>query len=137
MTDQDKKRWLWRYQEAVRMERELMQELETLNARATGMTNALTGMPGGGGDGQKLPRAVEGIVSARKELQEQIETCNAVRREVKTAIEQVPDARKREVLRRRYLLGQRWENIAVETHMAQRHVYRLHRAALKDVIVCH
>ena len=76
MTDQDKKRWLWRYQEAVRMERELMQELETLNARATGMTNALTGMPGGGSDGQKLPRAVEGIVSARKELQEQIETCN-------------------------------------------------------------
>lgn len=137
MTDQDKKRWLWRYQEAVRMERELMQELETLNARATGMTNALTGMPGGGGDGQKLPRAVEGIVSARKELKDQIETCNAVRREVKTAIEQVPDTREREVLRRRYLLGQRWENIAVETHTALRHVYRLHRAALKDVIVCH
>lgn len=137
MTDQDKKRWLWRYQEAVRMERELMQELETLNARATGMTNALTGMPGGGGDGQKLPRAVEGIVSAQKELQEQIETCNAVRREVKTAIEQVSDTREREVLRRRYLLGQRWENIAVETNTALRHVYRLHRAALKDVIVCH
>lgn len=137
MTDQDKKQWLWRYQEAVRMERELMQELETLNARATGMTNALTGMPGGGSDGQKLPRAVEGIVSARKELQAQIETCNAVRREVKTAIEQVPDAREREVLRRRYLLGQRWENIAVETNTALRHVYRLHRAALKDVIVCH
>lgn len=137
MTDQDKKRWLWRYQEAVRMERELMQELETLNARATGMTNALTGMPGGGGDGQKLPRAVEGIVTAKKELQAQIETCNAVRQEVKTAIEQVPDARKREVLRRRYLLGQRWENIAVETNTALRHVYRLHRAALKDVIVCH
>ena len=137
MTDQDKKRWLWRYQEAVRMERELVQELETLNARASGMTNALTGMPGGGGDGQKLPRAVEGIVTAKKELQAQIETCNAVRQEVKTAIEQVPDAREREVLRRRYLLGQRWENIAVETHTALRHVYRLHRAALKNVIVCH
>lgn len=97
MTNQDKKRWLWRYQEAVRMERELMQELETLNARATGMTNALTGMPGGGSDGQKLPRAVERIVSARKELQAQIETCNEARQEIKTAIEQVPDTREREV----------------------------------------
>ena len=137
MTDQDKKQWLWRYQEAVRMERELVQELETLNARAAGMTNALTGMPGGGGDGQKLPRAVEGIVTAQKELQEQIEACNAIRREVKAAIEQISDVRERDVLRRRYLLGQRWENIAVETNTALRHVYRLHRAALKDVIVCH
>lgn len=44
-------------------------------------TAALTGMLGGGGDGQALPRAVESIVAAQQELQAQINLCGATRRE--------------------------------------------------------
>lgn len=138
MTYEEKVRWLRRYRDVLRLEEELRQELEAQRARACKTTAALTGMPGGGGDGQALPRAVESIVAAQQELQAQINLCGATRREVVAAIDQVADERDHEILRRRYLLGQRWENIAVEMNIALRHVYRRHRKAVSElVIVCH
>ena len=138
MTYEEKVRWLRRYRDAMRLEEELRQELEAQRARACKTTAALTGMPGGGGDGQALPRAVESIVAAQQELQAQINLCGAVRREVVAALDQITDARDHEILRRRYLLGQRWEQIAVEMNIALRHVYRRHRKTVSElVIVCH
>lgn len=138
MTYEEKVRWLKRYRDALRLEKELREELKDQQTRACKTTAALTGMPGGGGDGQTLPRAVESIVAAQQELQAQINLCGATRREVVAAIDQVADERDHEILRRRYLLGQRWENIAVEMNIALRHVYRRHRKAVSElVIVCH
>ena len=34
MTDDEKKRWLWRYRDALRLEEELRQELEDQRSRA-------------------------------------------------------------------------------------------------------
>lgn len=130
MTYDEKVRWLRRYRDALRLEEELRQELEAQRARACKTTAALTGMPGGGGDGQALPRAVESIVAAQQELQAQINVCGAVRREVVAAIDQVADARDHEILRRRYLLGQRFEQIAVEMMLEYRWVRRLHKRAI-------
>ena len=133
MTYEEKVRWLWRYRDAMRLEEELRQELETQSARACKTTAALTGMPGGGGDGQTLPRAVESIIAAQQELQAQINLCGATRREVVAALNQVTDARDHEILRRRYLLGQRWEKIAVEMNIELRWVYRRHRRAVSGL----
>ena len=133
MTYEEKVRWLWRYRDAMRLEEELRQELETQSARACKTTAALTGMPGGGGDGQTLPRAVESIIAAQQELQAQINLCGATRREVVAALDQITDARDHEILRRRYLLGQRWENIAVEMHIELRWIYRRHRRAVSEL----
>ena len=130
MTYEEKVRWLRRYRDALRLEEELRQELEAQRARACKTTAALTGMPGGGGDGQSLPRAVESIIAAQQELQAQINLCGAVQREVVAALDQVTDARDHEILRRRYLLGQRWEKIAVEMNIELRWVYRRHRRAV-------
>lgn len=133
MTYDEKVRWLRRYRDALRLEEELRQELETQRARACKTTTALTGTPGGGGDGQALPRAVESIVAAQQELQAQINLCGATRREVVAALNQVTDARDHEILRRRYLLGQRWEKIAVEMNIELRWVYRRHRRAVSGL----
>lgn len=133
MTYEEKVRWLRRYRDALKLEVELRQELEAQRARACKTTAALTGMPGGGGDGQTLPRAVESIVAAQQELQVQINLCGATRREVVAALDQVTDARDHEILRRRYLLGQRWENIAVEMHIELRWIYRRHRRAVSEL----
>lgn len=133
MTYEEKVRWLRRYRDALKLEVELRQELEAQRARACKTTAALTGMPGGGGDGQALPRAVESIVAAQQELQVQINLCGATRREVVAALDQVTDARDHEILRRRYLLGQRWENIAVEMHIELRWIYRRHRRAVSEL----
>lgn len=133
MTYDEKVRWLRRYRDALKLEVELRQELEAQRARACKTTAALTGMPGGGGDGQALPRAVESIVAAQQELQAQINLCGATRREVVAALDQVTDARDHEILRRRYLLGQRWENIAVDMHIELRWIYRRHRRAVSEL----
>lgn len=129
-TYNEKIRWLRRYRDALRLEEELRQELEAQRTRACKTTAALTGMPGGGGDGQALPRAVESIIAAQQELQAQINLCGAVRREVVAVLDQVADARDHEILRRRYLLGQRFEEIAVEMCFEYRWVRRKHKRAV-------
>ena len=133
MTYEEKVRWLKRYRDALRLEKELREELKDQQTRACKTTAALTGMPGGGGDGQALPRAVESIVAAQQELQAQINLCGATRREVVAALDQVTDARDHEILRRRYLLWQRWEKIAVEMNIELRWVYRRHRRAVSGL----
>ena len=147
MTYDDKVAWLRRYQDSLRRERELGQELEQLRSRACKVTRALTGMPGGGGEGQRLPRAVESIVQAQQELQAQVNVCGAIRREVVEALEQIANPRDHEILRRRYLLGQKWEQIAVEMYYSYKQVRRRHRVCVdtlclpsegpdKDVLQC-
>ena len=133
MTYEEKVRRLRRYRDALRLEKELREELKDQQTRSCKTTAALTGMPGGGGDGQALPRAVESIVAAQQELQAQINLCGATRREVVAALDQVTDARDHEILRRRYLLGQRWEKIAVEMNIELRWVYRRHRRAVSGL----
>lgn len=133
MTYDEKVRWLRRYRDALRLEEELRQELEDQRSRACKTTAALTGMRGGGGDGQALPRAVESIIAAQQELQAQINLCGATRREVVAVLDQVADERDHEILRRRYLLGQRFEQIAVEMNLEYRWVRRLHKRAVENL----
>lgn len=135
MTYEEKVRWLRRYQDSLRREQELAEEVEQLRSRACKVTPSLSGMPGGTSDGQALPRAVEQILEAQQELEEQIEQCNAIRREVADTIEQVINLRDKEILRRRYLLGERWENIAVEMGIQSRWVYRKHRVAVSSMTI--
>ena len=125
MTYEEKVRWLRRYRDALKLEVELRQELEAQRARACKTTAALTGMRGGGGDGQALPRAVESIIAAQQELQAQINLCGAVRREVIAVLDQVADERDHEIL-----LGQRFEEIAVEMCLEYRWVRRIHKKCI-------
>ena len=135
MRYENKVAWLRRYQDSLRMERELGQELEQLRSRACKVTPALTGMPGGAGDGQSLARAVASIVQAQQELQAQINVCGAIRREIVSALNQITNPRDHEILRRRYILGQRWEVIAVEMHLEYRWVTRRHHSAVDAMIL--
>ena len=135
MTYENKVAWLRRYQDSLRRERELGQELEQLRSRACKVTPALTGMPGGAGDGQSLARAVASIVQAQQELQAQINVCGAIRREIVSALNQITNPRDHEILRRRYILGQRWEVIALEMHLEYRWVTRRHHRAVDAMIL--
>ena len=55
MTYEEKVRWLRRYQNSLRRERELADELNQLHSRACKVTPALTGMPGGAATERTLP----------------------------------------------------------------------------------
>lgn len=135
MTYEEKVRWLRRYQDSLRREQELAEEVEQLRSRACKVTPALTGMPGGTSDGQALPCAVEQILEAQQELQDQIEQCNAIRQEVVETIEKVTNPRDKEILRRRYLMGQRFETISVELRFEYRWIRRLHKKAVSELTI--
>lgn len=133
MTYEDKVRWLRRYQDSLRRERELAEELEQQRARACKVTPSLTGMPGGPSDGQSLARAVESIVQAQQELQAQINQCGYIRREVVAALEQVTNARDHEILRRRYIIGQKFDQISVSMNIEYRWVRRIHKRTVEKM----
>lgn len=118
--------WLYRYLDACRLERLYEEEVRALRADACRVTASLSGMPGGSGDGQALPRAVERIDAARARAEEQIAVCSAVRREVAAVLETIPAADDYELMRRRYLLGQTWREVGKAMGYCIRQVRRKH-----------
>ena len=130
MTYQEKIAWLGQYRAAVRREQMLEGELEMMRAAAERVTACLTGMPGAGPNPDRLPKAVERIEETQKKLEQQIEDCVDCRFAViqVVAAVQAPDVQ--EVLRRRYILGQSYGEIADAMGVVLRRVYQIHRAGV-------
>ena len=126
----EKVAWLRRYRESLRREQLLTEEIGQLEAQARRVTRAISGMPGGGGDGQAIPRAVERLEEARQKLAAQLEQGQARRAEIEAAIQREGHPLRRDILTRRYILGQRWEKIAAAHHLVLRQVFRLHHQAV-------
>lgn len=126
----EKVAWLRRYRESLRREQLLTEEIGQLEAQARRVTRAISGMPGGGGDGQAIPRAVEQLEEARQKLAAQLEQGQARRVEIEAAIQREAHPLRRDILTRRYILGQRWERIAADHHLVVRQVFRLHHQAV-------
>lgn len=131
MTYDEKLAFLRRYRDAQRTMRRCMEELEQLRSEAASVSQALSGIPSGGGDGQAIPRAVERIADAESRLASAYGTALAERSRVKDAIDTVPDPLRRDILTRRYILGQRWERIAADNDLVMRQVFRLHHRAVE------
>ena len=134
MTYPEKIAYLYRYRDALRREKTIADEIEALRAEAARVTQALTGMPGGG-DGPAIPRAVERIADAESRLASAYGAALAVRAEVKDAIDTVADPLRRDILTRRYILGQRWERIAADLDRDKRWVLRLHHRAVDGLTI--
>ena len=123
MTYPEKINWLRQYRAAVRREQMLEGELEAMRSAAERMTACLGGVPGAGPDPDRLPRAVERIEDTRKKLEQQIEECVERRFEVLRVVQ--------EVLRRRYILGQSYAEIADAMNLVIRRIYQIHRAGVQ------
>ena len=135
MTYDEKLAFLRRYRDAQRTMRRLLEELQQLQAEATSVSQALSGMPSGGGDGQAIPRAVERIADAESRLVSAYGAALAELNRVKDAIDTVPDPLRRDILTRRYILGQRWERIAADIDRDLRWVLRLHHRAVDELTI--
>lgn len=135
MTYDEKIAFLRRYRDAQRTMRRLLEELQQLQAEATSVSQALSGMPSGGGDGQAIPRAVERIADAESRLVSAYGAAFAECSRVKDAIDTVPDPLRRDILTSRYILGQRWERIAADIDRDLRWVLRLHRRAVDELTI--
>ena len=133
MTYEEKKAWLWRYRSAKRFERLRLDELATLEAEAMHTTQRYSAMPGGGGDGQALPRAVERIEEARQAAEAQSTVCDAIRAELMDVFSQLDNEVDFMILFRRYILLEGWDKIAVHVRLAKRWAFTRHRAAIEKL----
>lgn len=131
MTYEEKKEWLRRYRKAAQLERMKLDEVEQYRAAAEHVTQVLSGMPGGAGDGQALPRAVEHIMDAMQEANAQVMECQRIRKEIMDTMAQTVDMQDYGILYMRYIGGMKWEQIAVKIGMDVSRVYRRHKAAVK------
>lgn len=143
MTNQDKKAYLRQYSAADGEINDLLRRKDETMARLTRVTPTYSGMPGGGGDGDKYTNGVAKIIELEEEIDRRTDALVDKRREIERCIDATPDAAERRLLKLRYIDGMKWERIALEMSYTQRQVLRIHGNALEnlhivqDVIECH
>lgn len=80
-----------------------------------------------------LSELVERHEQAMEKVVDEWNALMSLREDAKRIIAMLADPDQRAILRRRYILYQKWELIAVETHQDLRWVYRLHGRALQEL----
>lgn len=126
------KEYFWRVRDAERDLKSLEQEYEQAKADILHLKAIqYDGDKVTGGKIGDLSDAIAAIVSYAEQLNEQWDKLIALRKEAKALIERIADGRYREVLTRRYLQGQSWEQVAVCMGYDYYHVHKLHGKALK------
>lgn len=133
MTYEEKKAWLWRYRTAKRFEQLRLDELATLEAEAMHTTQRYSATPGGGGDGQALPRAVERIEEAKQAAEAQSTVCDAIRAELMDVFSQLDNEVDFMILFRRYVLLEDWDKIAVYVRLSRSQMFQHHSAAVRQL----
>lgn len=133
MTYEEKKAWLWRYRSAKRFELLKLDELAKLQTDATHTTQRYSATPGGGGDGQSLPRAVERIEEARQAAEAQSTVCDAIRAELMDVFSQLDNEVDFMILFRRYVLLEDWDKIAVYVRLSRSQMFQHHSAAVRQL----
>ena len=129
MDNEAKKAFLRRYQDAVKTEKSIEDEIRELRANAMMHSQNMDGMPRGStqSDLSDYAAKFDEMLSA---LHDEIDRKWEIRREIIKAIEDLPSESEKAVLRLRYINGKKWEQIAVEMGYAYQHIHRLHGSAL-------
>lgn len=86
-------------------------------------------------NGNPIERAYCCLADYETELNNAVSEMVRCRKTAERIISSVEDRTQREVLTRRYIIGQRWEDIAVRMNYSLPRVYQLHGAALNRVIL--
>lgn len=133
MTYEEKKAWLNRYGSAILKYKYLKDALEEAESDTGSITQQMSGMPRGSGDGQALPRSVERVADAKAVLNAQIMLCDDLHAEILARMEDVNDPDDYEVLRLRYLRLKGWEQISEKMNICVRQVYRRHRRGVEEL----
>lgn len=133
MTYEEKKAWLWRYRDADKLFRQLTYRLEEARTAARHITQNFSPTPSGSGDGQSLARAVEREDDLERQVAFQLAECNALFEEIDEALQQLPDHRDYTVMKKYYLDGLTWEQIARDMNYSLGMIFIIRRKALEQL----
>ncbi len=133
MTYEEKKVWLGRYREAEKKYDRLSERLAEAQTATRRITQNISAVPGGSGDGQNLARAVEREEEAERKAYDQRAICDTLFEEIDEALEQLEDHRDYCVLREYYLNLQTWEQIAARMNISPRWLHNLRARAIEQL----
>lgn len=129
MNNEEKKQYLRRYQTAKRRVGMIQEEIEELRSSKTSPVGLGDGLPRGSGISD-----LSGYAARLDELLRELEIKKEMQmqeyQEVHQQIMKVKNQTEKDVLVRRYILGQRWEDIAEKMGYSRRNVTRIHGYAL-------
>lgn len=131
MTYEEKKAWLGRYREAEKKYNRLSERLAEAQTATRRITQNISAVPGGSGDGQNLARAVEREEEAERKAYAQLAACDKLFAEIDPVLRQLDDNRNYSILRRYYLDLQTWERIADETNYSVRRIYAIRKGCVE------
>jgi DNA-directed RNA polymerase specialized sigma subunit len=134
------KEYLRQYLDADRAINAKLEQISKLRALATKTTQTLQPDKVQSSNENKTEKVIAKIVDLENEVNAEIDRLVNIKTQVEDVIRQVPDATQRIVLERRYILGETWEQIAVDLHYSYMQICRIHGKALqkvKDVIECY
>lgn len=124
------KEYLMQYRRAEQEIDRLLEEKARWTALAEKMTPSLSGIPGGAGGGDRLGETVAKIVDLEREIGAKVDELVEHYRKIGEVVSQISDAKEREVLLRRYIQGQSWEEIGERMGVTERWVYQVHKRAI-------
>ena len=122
------KKFMQLYRESVQKTAEIASNLAELKAEAEALKDH---------EGQRveLDAAVAKYVDACKDAEKELDQLADLRKEIRSVIDSVEDARLHSLLWRRYISGMTWEQVAVSMNYTYRRVTQLHGDALKAIVI--
>ena len=114
-------------------------ELEDLRAKLEGCSSKqMDGMPrSSGGSADPIGDAVTKIVAMQMEINEEVDRCIDLRREITAKIDKLDNETYASLLRYRHVMMMKWEEIAERMHYAEKYCIQLHGYALKAFAMVH
>ena len=132
MTYNEKLAYLRSYRQQEHHIDALLAEAERWRSRAKAMT-AHYGAAGTKGGSAGFPWAVEKVVELEGQMGREIDAIQETRKKVVRAIDGLKDARQANVLRMKYIVGKREQEIADKMHYHIRYIQNLHRQGVKNL----
>lgn len=129
-----KKQFLRKYQDLLRREKHIEQEIESIRSRYTGHAITYSDMPHGT-DQHDLSDYVAEADDLLRELEAVRWSIINQYHFISASIENMEDEREKDLLRLKYLQGLTWEEVAVAMHYDIRHIFRIHGDALLNLHV--
>ena len=109
-------------------------EIQNLRDNANRITPAYSPAPGGGGNGQRIENTVARIVDIENNIKQDIEIQLLAIDEIHSLMALVDDSLLKLLLHKRYVLYEKWEEIAVDLNYSWKQIHRLHNKALNIIV---
>ena len=129
--NEQKKEYLKSYRRAIKREQDILDEIQRLRLDKMFPSVVNDGMPHGSSHSDLSDYAVildEQIDLLKEERLEKIRCYQKIERQ----IGQMENEDEQEVLRLRYILGMKWEEVAVKMGYSWKQTHRIHSSALKN-----